>query len=194
MNRQVAVIAIAIAVILLGVMAWLFRSGDGEGEVSGGSIVESEAATAATSVETWTANLYFPGEGGRLYAEQREVPVGADVSLRITALVSALLAGPQVPATRSPLPDGVSVRRVYLVDGGTVFLDLASVDAAPPPASGSWREMQTVYSLVNTVLLNVAEAERLVLLWNGRQLQTFAGHLDTMRPLTPQTTLIAQAP
>ena len=194
MNRQVALIAIAIAVVLIGVMAWVFRPQDGERTTVVGSIAEPMSTTDAASEETWTADLYFPGEGGRLYAEPREVPVAGDVSQRIATLVSALLAGPRLPATRPPLPDGVSVRKVYLIEDGTVFLDLSSPDGAPPPASGSWREMQTVYSLVNTVLLNVEEAQQLVLLWNGRQLQTFAGHLDTARPLEPQSSLIAQTP
>lgn len=194
MNRQVALIAIAITVVLATLAAWIFRSSDGASETPGGSIVVPETSLETAPEATWTARLYFPGEGGRLYPEERELPRGDDPSERIGTLVSALLAGPEQPATRAPLPDGVSVRKVYLVDGTTVYLDLSSQDGAPPPASGSWREMQTVYSLVNTVLLNVTEARQMVLLWNGRQLQTFAGHLDTMRPLEPQTSLIARAP
>ena len=52
--------------------------------------------------------------------------------------------------------------------------------------------MLTVYSLVNTVLLNFEQLDRVVLLWNGRQLRTFAGHVDTMRPLAANPDLIAR--
>ena len=195
MNRQVALIAIAITAVLVGVVALTWRPRDSEREaVPGQAAAPLTASEALASAETWTVDLYFPGAGGRLYAEQRDLPASGEVNQRIAELVSALLAGPRAAATHSPLPEGVSLRKVYLIDGGTVFLDLESPDGAPPPPSGSWREMQTVYSLVDTVLLNVAEAEQLVLLWNGRQLETFAGHLDTMRPLTAQPDLIAHAP
>ncbi|MEM7357123.1 MAG: hypothetical protein AAF657_40285, partial [Acidobacteriota bacterium] len=63
-----------------------------------------------------------------------------------------------------------------------------------PPASGSAREMLTIYSLVNSVLLNFEEVERLVLLWNGGQMRTFAGHMDTRRPLVANLDLIARGP
>ncbi len=49
-----------------------------------------------------------------------------------------------------------------------------------------------LYSLVNTVLLNTPEANRLVVLWNGRQPETFAGHIDTARPLAARPNLIAE--
>jgi hypothetical protein len=38
----------------------------------------------------------------------------------------------------------------------------------------------------------VEEADRVVLLWNGRQASTFAGHVDTTRPLGPAADLIAR--
>jgi hypothetical protein len=51
--------------------------------------------------------------------------------------------------------------------------------------------MLSVYSLVDTVLLNVPEIEAMVLLWNGRQPQAFAGHVDTSLPLRADRDLIA---
>lgn len=138
-------------------------------------------------------NLYFPGVGGRLYAERREIALEGSVAERIETLVGALLAGPHSDSMRPPLPEGVSLRKVYLLDGEQAFLDLESTAEAPLPASGSQREILTVYSLVNTVLLNVDEVDELVLLWNGRQRETFAGHLDTTQPLVPDLGLIASA-
>lgn len=147
------------------------------------------ADAGPAAVETMTAALYFPGFGNRLKVERRELPANGDAAERIATVVEALLAGPQSSGMGAPLPDSVSLRKVYLADG-TIFLDLESAEGASPPASGSLREMLAVYSLVNTVLLNFEEAETLVLLWNGRQLRTFAGHLDTTRPLTANLDLI----
>jgi hypothetical protein len=52
--------------------------------------------------------------------------------------------------------------------------------------------MVTVYSLVNSVALNVPAARRVALLWNGTQRQSFAGHLDTSRPLAPDPSLVVR--
>ncbi len=43
------------------------------------------------------------------------------------------------------------------------------------------------------MVLNVEGAERLVLLWNGRQPNTFAGHIDTTRPLRVHAELISSS-
>ena len=111
---------------------------------------------------------------------------------RVAALVTALIAGPDAAGLQPPLPKSVTVESVYLMDG-EVVLDLASPEDRPPP-SGSEREMLTVFSLVNTVLLNTEGAERLVLLWNGQQPMTFAGHLNTARPLKANRDLVARDP
>jgi hypothetical protein len=42
------------------------------------------------------------------------------------------------------------------------------------------------------VALNIPEARRVILLWNGVQPQTLCGHLDLTRPLLPDTGLVAR--
>ena len=71
-----------------------------------------------------------------------------------------------------------------------VYVDLVSEDGGPPPQGGSTEERLRVYSLVNTLVLNVAEARSAVLLWNGTQPATFSGHLDLSRPLLPDPSLV----
>ena len=193
MTRQTVLIAIAIFAILLGLVAIVTRERASSEEAAPDSAtaeaVASDEDTAA--VETLAVELYFPGTGSWLQSERREMAVGTESAERISAVVAGLLAGPRDRAMRSPLPEGVSVRRVYLGENGLVFLDFESPESSPP-ASGSLREMLTVYSLVNTVLLNFEELDRIVLLWNGRQLRTFAGHVDTTRPLAANSDLIAR--
>ena len=192
MKLQNLAIAIAILAVFGGLVALVScqREVD-DAAVPGGAQAGTDGAIPE-GVETLTAELYFPGYGNRLKVESRELPANGDAADRIATVVDALLAGPQSSGATAPLPDSVSLRKVYLADG-TAFLDLESAEGEAPPASGSQREILTVYSLVNTVLLNFQEAEALVLLWNGRQLRTFAGHLDTMRPLTANADLILRS-
>ena len=62
---------------------------------------------------------------------------------------------------------------------------------ALPPVAGSQRELLAAYSLVNSVCGNVPRIRGVVLLWNSEQRTTFAGNLDTTRPLTPNRRLVS---
>jgi hypothetical protein len=90
-----------------------------------------------------------------------------------------------------PFPPEVKLGSVELSADGTAFVDLRWPDREDPPESGSTEEIQRVYSLVDSLALNVPQVNRVVLLWNGTQRITFSGHLDTSRPLLPDRTLLA---
>jgi hypothetical protein len=90
-----------------------------------------------------------------------------------------------------PFPPEVRLGSVQLSPDGTAFVDLRWPDHDDPPESGSTEEIQRIYSLVDSVALNVPQVSRVVLLWNGTQRITFSGHLDTSRPLVPDRTLLA---
>ncbi|PYQ60097.1 MAG: sporulation protein, partial [Acidobacteria bacterium] len=59
-----------------------------------------------------------------------------------------------------------------------------------PPPGGSTEEIQRVYSVVDSIVLGVPQASRVVLLWNGSQRETFSGHLDLSVPLVPDRGLL----
>jgi len=153
-----------------------------------GSAAEQGAADEQTMRP---AELYFPGSDGRLYIEIREVATGAEPVDRLVAVVEALLIGPQTEGLRAPFANDVEVDGLFLLDDSIVALNLRSADGGPPTSTGSLREMLIVYSLVNTVLLDLDAGERLLLTWNGRQLPSFAGQLDLTHPLRPNLDLVA---
>jgi hypothetical protein len=193
-QRLVWIVVTILALLLLVLLFWPRGERAGEGAETAGE-TPAEEAVAPGEEELVEVDLYFPGEGGQLYVERREMPARELPEERISAVVEGLLAGPRSTAgLRPPLPDGVQLRKVYLVADGTVYLDLESAEGAPPPSSGSRREMLTVYSLVNSVLRNVPESRRLALLWNGEQPASFAGHLDTTLPLVADDGLVASGP
>ncbi len=88
-------------------------------------------------------------------------------------------------------PAEVKLGAVALSADGTAYVDLRWPGHDDPPESGSTEEIQRVYSLVDTLALNVPQVTRVVLLWNGTQRVTFSGHLDTSRPLVADRTLLA---
>jgi hypothetical protein len=183
-------LATAAAVALVAVAAaawwWLRQPAGEDGAARPGGGAGGEELRLAVE-------LYFPGMGTTLERERRELAVADDPEEQLAALARALAEGPSRPGLAAPLPPGTGVRGVSLGEGGVVYLDLVSEDGGPPPASGSTEERLRVYSLVNTLVLNVAEARSAVVLWNGTQPATFSGHLDLSRPLVPDPSLVAAA-
>lgn len=159
-----------------------------------GTVIEPSGEAAAEEGEGERPpgvmyQVYFPSPGGGLHGEPREVSAELETDARIAALIEALLAGPQDPGLERPLPEGVTLGRVFLNDDGVVLLDLEA-DESVQLAMGSDREMLILAGLVDTVALNFEGAKSVVLLWNGVQRTTFAGHLDTTRPLLPRPELV----
>jgi spore germination protein GerM len=191
MNRRAAAIffvATLFTALVAGTLWWRHRRQRPPPE----SVEQPAVVSTEEPEETAKAVLYFPGEGGRLYPEEREMALRETVEQRITNLVQELLAGPTENSLFPPLPSEVSLGPVHVTADGLVYVDLDAPPKQTRPPWGSKREMLAVYSLVNTVLLNIPEVDAVVLLWNGQQTTTFAGHLDTSRPLRPNRTLVAE--
>ncbi len=187
MSRRAAAVflAVALAVAVAGGLWWRRVARARAGPAA------APAAGAPAGQETrLVANLYFPGEGGLLYAERREILTAPAAAERVRAVVAALLAGPQGAGLQPPFPGPVEVGAVT-VAGDVVYVDLRAPEHSAPPGGGSLREMLMVYSVVDTVLLNVIEVKRVALLWNGVQRESFSGHVDTTRPLAADTSLVA---
>ncbi len=218
MSRRAAGWVLAAALLLVaGSLTWWWQSGRGAGRAGRRGAAGDEAGAAAT--ERHAFDLYFPAGGGGLRAERRELQVSESPKDRIRKVVEGLLAGPAAatagvgaagkapPKTAAapqagadapsaaglvrPFPAEVKLGSVELSADGAAFVDLRWPDHEDPPESGSTEEIQRVYSLVDTVALNVPQVNRVVLLWNGTQRITFSGHLDTSRPLLPDRTLLA---
>lgn len=62
------------------------------------------------------------------------------------------------------------------------------------PAMGLTEELLAVYSVVNSLTANSLGIDRVVLMWNGEQRPTFAGHVDTTRPLMADLERNAEPP
>ena len=142
--------------------------------------------------ETMVVELFFPGPGGRLYAEEREIPLQSDLVTQLGSILDGLLAGPEAEDLFPALPPEVTVQWLHLNPAGIFYVDLAFDADEQQPAWGSRQEMLAVYSIVNTILSAAPEITAVVLLRDGQQRATFAGHLDTTRPLLADPRLVAQ--
>lgn len=190
MTRQNALLVIAAVLtsILAIVIGW--RLGQRRPQPQEAEVV----ATPEPPVPTDAAEilqLYFPGAGGRLYAEPREAPADQATESRLALVVEGLLGGPQSNELYPALPEGTTLGWLFLSPDNVAYVDLELGGESPLPAWGSRREMLAVYSVVNSILVNIPEIRSVVLLRNGQQPSTFAGHLDISQPLLANRELVA---
>lgn len=189
-SQRVRTIAIAsILVVVVGVALYFVLRPPAAPEPS--DVEPTPVPVPEEAEEPVVVDLFFPGDDGLLYPDPRELPPAADTETAVTQIVDALILGPEEETLYPLLPAGVTIGRVHVMDDSTVFLDLESEDGSPPPPTGSLDELVTVYGLVNSIVMNVEAVEQVVLLWNGRQPNTFAGHVDTTRPLLAHPELIS---
>jgi hypothetical protein len=189
MNRRAAgwILGGALAVIAAA-LAWWWLTEKGGGR----PWRRAPQEVAAQPREQVSFDLYFPADGGLLRAERRVLEVTQQPKDRVRKIVEGLLAGPRQPGLARPFPEQVQLGGVQLVPGGTAFVDLRWAEQADPPGGGSTEEMQRIYSVVDSVALNVPQVQGVVLLWNGVQRASFSGHLDTSLPLAPDRELLAR--
>lgn len=189
-RRQVFIAAAAILISVVAIIVGWQMGQRGEGPVA-----EDESASPQfepITGEMMAVEIYFPGPGGRLYPETRDIPIREALVGQLGAILEGLVAGPESPDLYPALPPEVTVKWLHLNPAGVFYVDLEFAGEQPLPAWGSRQEMLAVYSIVNTILTAAPEVRAVVLLRDGQQRATFAGHLDTSRPLLANPQLIAQ--
>jgi spore germination protein GerM len=179
--------ALLLAVVLLAACS----SGCRRQSAGGGDSQAAGSGGAPTSALPF--NLYFPSTDGTLRVVRRTLAVTQEPEQRVRVLLQALVAGPREDGLLAPFEHDIEIASTLLSATGVLYVDLRAPGQAAPPSLGSRDELLTVYSLVNTAVLNVPEARRVVLLWNGTQLESLSGHVDTARPLRANQDLVERA-
>jgi len=180
-SRRAAALLVAVcAAVLLGAF-WLMRR-PAPPAAAAPPVAESAPAEVAPA-EPFTARLHRPAAGGGLAVSAAALESAPEPRARAAAALAALLAAPPEGELGAVFPEPVAVRKILLGADGTLYVDLASAAGGEPPPCGSTEELQRVYALVHTALDAAPEAARVVLLWNGVQRRSLAGHVDTARPL-----------
>ena len=127
--------------------------------------------------------LFFPGSSDEfLHGERRTVlPIGTPED-RAKQCLEELIRGPNPPFLAA-IPDKVRLRQVYLLADGTAFADFSGEMLAH--RGGTLGELQTIYAIVDTLVVNVPEIRRVGILVDGKSRETLAGHVDIELPLPP---------
>jgi spore germination protein GerM len=153
----------------------------------------SEFALQSKQSAGQTVTLYFPGlEEGKLIPESRSLTwAEADVD-RVRQVVLALAEGSHQGLSRV-LPAATSVRAVFLTSDGTAYLDLSS-DALGELAPGIEAETLAIYSLVDSITMNIPAVKKVQFLIQGQEVETLDGHADLTTAYAPDPTRIKSTP
>ena len=104
------------------------------------------------------------------------------------AIVSALIKGPQKGLINT-IPAGTRLNALFIAPDGTCYVDLSEEVSRNHPG-GSKAELLTIYSMVNSLVLNVPEVEGVQILIDGNEAPTLAGHIDIQLPFKANMLLI----
>ena len=156
------------------------------------SVRVSSRVSDATSVRqaiTRKVHLYFADrKGNYLQAEERKI-LAEDTISAIEAIIAALLEGPDDPKLVSTIPAGSRLLHIFVTDDGTAYLDFSSELSRLHPG-GITAERLTLYSIVNSLVLNLEKVERVQLLFEGKPASTLSGHLDIRQAKTANLLIV----
>lgn len=120
-----------------------------------------------------TVMVYYPADKGMTSQTVRIRP-HADTQLLAKEAVSALFSTSPDPA--HALLGSLKLKALYIDHSGTAYVDLS---AAPGGIHASARqELMTLYAIVNTLTENFEEIKAVRFLLEGKEAQTFAGHIS----------------
>jgi hypothetical protein len=123
---------------------------------------------------TWDASSYV--------TELRQISSRNRQGEDLLSIVGSLCQGPEVSGTVSALPDGTeALAAFYNGQTSTVVLDFSQHLVTGHPG-GSAAESATLTSILRTVSLNFPEIKECVILVDGSQVETLAGHLNLDHP------------
>jgi spore germination protein GerM len=135
------------------------------------------------------AHLYFIDENHQfLKAEERTLGRQDNAVARAKSMISGLIEGPKshlLPA----LPQETKLLALYITEDGVGYADFNKAISERHPG-GCLTELLTIFSVVNTLALNLEEVERVKILIEGREAQTLAGHIDIRFPFSPNILMI----
>jgi len=125
-------------------------------------------------------HLYFGDDQGlHLVAERRVLEKPPDAAAFGKLLIEALIQGP-AHGSRT-LPEDARLDAIYISPAGVAYLDFAAGAFAGHPG-GVGAELLSIYSIVNTLVLNVDGIRAVKFLIGGREAATMAGHADLRSP------------
>lgn len=178
--RPVAVLAIVVG---LAAVVWLVVGGARRQPPSADPSVPAASGGAQPGPERKinVTLFYVAGDGLALVGASREIAFGEPIAEQARHIIEAQLGAAPEPLL-SAVPEGTSLKAVFVSEQGDAFVDLSG-DVTAKHTGGVLDELFTVYAIVNALTVNLPAVTRVQILIDGREVDTLAGHVDLRHPL-----------
>ncbi|MEW5804444.1 MAG: GerMN domain-containing protein [bacterium] len=125
-----------------------------------------------------------------LAIETREVELerSTPVQQKVNRTLCELIKGPMHDDLAPTIPVGTKLRSFFLDKNGIGYADFSKEMIKNHPG-GTWAELISIYSIVNTVTNNFPQVNQVKLLIDGLEVETLRGHLDIRRGFSFNDTL-----
>lgn len=176
-------------VLLLALVAagWWYWQRD-DGPVTPGFELEEEVSdTAVEPAGDRAVTLVFPEWDASGYVtEQRQIPSRDRPGEDLLQVMALLCDGPRVSGAVNPLPGGSRPLGAFVdPQDRSVVLDFSQEIVTGHPG-GSAAETATLTAILRTVALNFPRTRSCVILVEGGQVETLAGHVGLTEPFDPR--------
>ena len=150
---------------------------------------EVPLAGGDTSSQSRIVHLYFADkQRSHLVAEERALYPSDDPAEFGRSILGALIEGPRQEHMPT-LPSTIEVRGFFVTPEGVAYVDLSDTVRSKHPG-GSETELFSVFSIVNTLVLNIPEIKMVKLLVGGSESDSLAGHIDLRSPFKADMLMI----
>ncbi len=152
-------------------------------------VAQNTRVTETENSKKPTVHLYFSDKDHSfLKAETRDLfhsEYPADFG---KIIVEALIEGPRSGLMRT-IPENTTLKAFYVTRDGTAYVDISDTirDAHP---GGVKSELFTIYSMVNSLTLNIPEIDAVKILIDGKEAMTLDGHIDIRFPFKANMLLV----
>lgn len=117
--------------------------------------------------------------------EERQISSRDRSGEDLLALMRQLCQGPQITGSVSPFPEGTEARAAFFnAEDESIVLDFSQELVTGHPG-GSTAEAATLTSILRTVALNFPETRSCIILVEGAEVETLAGHLNMGQAFDP---------
>ena len=177
--------------VVLGLVAaaagwWYVQRGNAEVGQGLPELAEGPAVEAPLAGDRAVVLVFPEWDASGYVTEERQIPSRDRPGEDLMGLLDILCDGPRISGAVSALPLGTRPLGAFVdPEDHSVVLDF-SLELVTGHPGGSAAEVATLTSILRTVALNFPGTRRCIILVEGAQVETLAGHLDMIKPFDPR--------
>ena len=188
MDKRRYVLYVALTAIVVGFI-YLFFLNMREDTSTLGLSDQRVRPTSTQQLNKSVVHLYFTDKENSFLSSEKRILMDSDDPAELgRIIIESLIRGPREDLMRT-IPAETTLRALFITQDGTAYVDMTKAVTEKHPG-GSKSELMTIYSIVNSLILNIPEIDAVKILIEGCESMTLAGHIDTRFPFKANMLLI----